>query len=892
VSTFKPSQGAFAAAPLPAAGRGAVFLIVLALCASLCTGTALARWRTISQTPSASSPYYVCPPGSSGARCAVIEDPARGSDRRGPVAAGAVTAGPEQEVSPAFSGSGVEGGYSPSDLRAAYGLPSATPGAGAGQTVAVVDAYDDPHAESDLAAYRSEYKIPACTKAGECFRKVDQTGGSSYPVPNSKWDTEISIDLDMVSAICPECHILLVEANSSEGADLAAAEQEAVALGATEISDSYTESPAEASKYASSYEHPGIPVAAAAGDNDYGVAAPASFPGVIAVGGTTLTHLEHGWSEAAWGDASGGERSGTGSGCSTEPKPAWQRDSGCAFRTMNDVATVADPNTPVSVYDSEETGNPWLLLGGTSVSAPIVAAAMALSNPYTRSFEGAQPLYLESAAGAGFNDVVSGVNGNCGTYLCTAGLGYDGPTGLGGLRGAPQLPTPAPRTEEAASITSGGATLQGTVEPHGGTITQCGFEYGPTTSYGSQAPCGSIPSPTTGTVPVAATITGLISSSLYHVRLAVSFSGGRGASTDGYLGGSAAGTDLTFTTAGEPPSVAAGAPSSATASSLSLTGTVNPHGVPVASCDFEYGPTSAYGSSERCSSSPGNGRNPVPVTAVLHDLTPDTTYHYRLSAAGENTGTSYTGDETASTLTEPPSVVTEPPTSITATSATLNADVELNGAQATSCDFEFGSDETRLPCVPAPQPGGPAAVAAAASGLTPATTYLYRIIVGTAGGVRYGSLEEFTTAPAPATAPVTPAPINVLVSLPPDIEPSVEAPDAELLGRAFIIGSTAEVRLPIRCLSAAAVCHGVFSLSTLDAVSISTNGRGKRVLPLASGRFTIPGGGSGTLTLKLSGPARGLVGRLRQIRARATVLLAISAGHSQSTQSVVTLRRR
>ncbi len=878
---MQTSHRDLAAALFPACLRAAAVLFVVVLLAGLGTATAVARWRRISPTPTTSSPYYVCPGSSRGAHCTVIEDPTRGSERSGPVAAGALTAGPEQEVSPAFSGSGVEGGYSPSDLRSAYNLPSATPAAGAGQTVAVIDAYDDPHAESDLGAYRTEYGIHACTEAEGCFRKVDQTGGESYPAFSRKWSTEISIDLDMVSAICPECHILLVEANSAEATDLAAAEQEAVALGATEISDSYTENPAGASSYAASYDHPGIPIAAAAGDNGYGVVAPASYPGVIAVGGTTLTPgVQRGWSETAWGEVGGGELSGTGSGCSTEPKPAWQTDSGCAFRTTNDVAAVADPNTPVSVYDSEEMGTPWLLLGGTSVAAPIVAAAMALANPYTRSFEGAEALYLQSAAGDGFNDVISGANGSCGTYLCQAGFGYDGPTGLGGLRGAPQLPPPTPFTEMPAPVSSDGATLEGTVEPHGGTITACSFEYGATSAYGSQAACGTIPAPTTDTVRVTASVSGLTSTTLYHVRLALSYSGGHGAATDGYLRGSAAGADLTFTTAGELPEVSAAAPSSVTVSTLSLTGTVNPRGVPVTSCEFEYGPTSAYGSIEPCSPAPGNGRSAVAVTAVLGDLLPDATYHYRL-AATSGAGTAYGGDVTASTLPEPPSVVTEPPTSLTPTSATLSAGVELNGGEATACEFEFDSAESHLPCVPEPQPGGPGTVAAAVSGLSPATTYLYRIIAGNMSGVSYGSIEEFTTPP-----------ISLLISPPPPSAPAVEAADAELVGRTFTVGSGTEIRLPIRCLSAAAVCRGVFSLRTFGAVSISSNGHDKHVLQLAAGPFTIPGGGSATLTLKLSGAARRLVGRLRRIRARATVLLHVSAGQTQSTQSIVTLGRR
>ena len=198
---------------------------------------AAARWTHISRVPSDSSPYLVCPRQPQRARCALIQDPTRGTHRRGPLPPGAITKGPEQEVSPAVLGSGVEGGYSPEDLRSAYALPPGT--GGSGQTVAVVDAYDDPNAQADLNVYRAEYGLPACTEAGECFRKVDQAGGTKYPVANGQWAKEIALDLDMVSAVCPNCHILLVEASSNLDTDLAAAEEEAATLGATEMSNSF-----------------------------------------------------------------------------------------------------------------------------------------------------------------------------------------------------------------------------------------------------------------------------------------------------------------------------------------------------------------------------------------------------------------------------------------------------------------------------------------------------------------------------------------------------------------------------------------------------------------------------------------------------------------------------
>ncbi|WP_126603148.1 S53 family peptidase [Dictyobacter aurantiacus] len=313
-------------------------------------------------------------------------------------------------------------GLNPTDLQSAYKLPSST--AGSGQTVAIVDAYNDPNAESDLAVYRSQFGLPACTTANGCFRKVDQNGGTKYPRGNSGWAEEISLDLDMVSAICPNCHILLVEASSSSFTNLGTGVNTAVNLGANTISNSYggNESSSETS-YASYYNHPGHVITASSGDNGYGVESPAAYNTVVAVGGTSLSKSSNtrGWSETAW--------NGAGSGCSAYiTKPSWQKDSGCSRRTVADVSAVADPNTGVSVYDTYGQGSGWMVFGGTSVASPIIASVYALAGNAS-SVNAAQSLY--SNTGSLF-DVTSGSNGSCGgSYLCTAGSGYDGPTGLG-----------------------------------------------------------------------------------------------------------------------------------------------------------------------------------------------------------------------------------------------------------------------------------------------------------------------------------------------------------------------------------------------------------------------------------------------------------------------------
>jgi subtilase family serine protease len=310
-------------------------------------------------------------------------------------------------------------GYGPADLQAAYALPSST--AGAGQTVAIVDAFDDPTAESDLAQYRSFYGLPACTTANGCFRKVNQSGGTlPMPPPEPDWSLEISLDLDMVSAVCPNCHILLVEATTNLNTDLYTAEDTAARLGANAISNSYGggESSSETSQDVH-FNHPGVAITASSGDDGFGVSYPAASRYLTAVGGTSLTRGggTRGWTESAW--------SGAGSGCSAyEPKPAWQTDSGCSRRTVADVSAVADPNTGVAVLFAGQ----WFTVGGTSASSPIIASVYALAGNASSVNAGSYPY---SHAGSLF-DIATGSNGTCSpAYLCTAGPGYDGPTGLG-----------------------------------------------------------------------------------------------------------------------------------------------------------------------------------------------------------------------------------------------------------------------------------------------------------------------------------------------------------------------------------------------------------------------------------------------------------------------------
>jgi hypothetical protein len=343
------------------------------------------------------------------------------------------------------AGIGNQGAYDPAYLQSAYNAPAH---AGEGQTVATVLAYDAPDLESDLAHYRSYFGLPPCTTANGCFRKVDQNGGTNYPPFNASWAAEATLDVQMVSAICPNCHILVVEARTAQFTNLGAAVDTAVALGADVVSNSYgAEEFAGETGFNDAYDHPGVAIVASSGDTGYGVSYPASVTNVVAVGGTSLVQTGNGGTrnatETVW--------SGAGSGCSSyETKPVWQTDGGCSTRSVADVAAVADPSTGVWVYNSDDGG--WEVFGGTSVSAPIIGAFYALAGDARATDDVVTYPYAHRTA---LNDVTSGSNGSCGVaYLCAGRAGYDGPTGLG---------TP----DTAAAFSSDGVTPPPPPPPNG-----------------------------------------------------------------------------------------------------------------------------------------------------------------------------------------------------------------------------------------------------------------------------------------------------------------------------------------------------------------------------------------------------------------------------------------
>lgn len=433
--------------------------------------------------------------------------------------------------SPAVVGNG--GGYDPAYLQSAYNVASlaAARGGGVGQIVAVVDAYDDPNLASDLATYRSHFGLSACVNgivsaaaSGCVFQKVNEFGQSGpLPATNASWGVESSLDVEMVSAICPNCQILIVEANQPALSDLGTSVNTAVGLGATAVSNSYGsgEYSSEVQDSNNYFNHPGVDITVSSGDSGYGVEFPAASPFVTAVGGTTLNQNSNSGTrnatESVW--------SGAGAGCSAfEPKPSWQHDTGCSRRTVADVAAVADPATGVWVYDTfGHTG--YAIYGGTSAASPIIAALYALAgNSHTNSVLPASYLYQSPSA---LVSITNGNDGSCSSYLCNANLsqnGYNGPTGLGTPGATPNSlgafstfsaapSAPSSPTLTSAVGTNGSATLTWSAsQSNGGSpITGYNVFVGGTSGSESTTPVNSSPLSAT-----SYSVSGLTNGSTYY----------------------------------------------------------------------------------------------------------------------------------------------------------------------------------------------------------------------------------------------------------------------------------------------------------------------------------------------------------------------------------------
>jgi hypothetical protein len=613
---------------------------------------------------------------------------------RVPVAAGTPDAKPFVQDDGA-SESGPAGGLTPAQLASAYEYDPSE--GGAGQTVALIDAYDDPDIEADLATFDNHYGLTSCTAADGCFEKVSQTGSTtSLPkADKTGWSVEITLDVETAHAVCEKCKILLVEASSESDANLATAVEEAVELGATGVSNSYGSG--EETGEEAAYDHPGVVITASAGDEGYygwdvfnegssspeELAIPAALPTVVSVGGTSLYLNENGTrnKETVWNHDGPGDEVGlknkeaegaSGGGCSTLfVAESWQQNvpgwgaTGCGTKRLdNDVAAVADPYTGFDIYDSYKCGKSckehgggegWETWGGTSLSSPIVAAMYGLAGGSGGVSYPAATLYSHLGPAA-FFDVTEGGNGFCdgepeskcgkpnatykekvdceGTTACDARTGFDGPSGVGVPKGLYGL-----RANDFTAVTQTSVTLNSRVNPDGSNVTACTFEYGTTTGYGKDAECKALPGSGEKPVLVSAALTGLAPNTEYHFRIST---------TNGK--GTLQGPDIEFRTLSiVAPSVETKGAAGVSASSATLYASVNPRGGPVSTCKFEYGTSTGYGSSVPCAALPGGGSSPVAVDATIDSgLVADTTYHYRVSATNSG-GTSKGTDATFKT---------------------------------------------------------------------------------------------------------------------------------------------------------------------------------------------------------------------------------------------------
>ncbi len=457
-------------------------------------------------------------------------------------------------------------------LQQAYDLTALSASQGAGKTIAVIDAFNDPTVAADLATFRSTYGLPACTTASGCLQVINEYGQSAPLPPNStSWSVEESLDLDAVSALCPNCKLVLVEANASSSQDMQNAIQAAVGAGAAYVSNSWS-AEASSSPFTTDLSFPGVSVLAASGDNGTLPAGynnyPAALATVTAVGGTQLQQSSasgttRGFTEAAWNNG--------GSGCdTTQTAPAWQPQTGCAGRAYSDISADGDPATGLNVYDSQEGG--WVVVGGTSLATPLAAAFEAVTG-----VNGTTPQWAYTDA-ALLNDVTGGTNGSCAvTLVCNAAAGWDGPTGVGSIsgdvvNGAPGLAGPGVVAGSGdtytQSTTGSTATLSAGIYTNG-EATSYYWQYGTSTGYGSQSAPVALPA-AASVSPLTSTLGGLAPSTTYHYRLVASNASG---TTYGY--------DFTFTTAYAPAATVQSG-GGAAQSGRSATKPVRHHGKPLA----------------------------------------------------------------------------------------------------------------------------------------------------------------------------------------------------------------------------------------------------------------------------------------------------------------------
>jgi phosphodiesterase/alkaline phosphatase D-like protein len=462
------------------------------------------------------------------------------------------------------------------------------------------------------------------------------------------------------------------------------------------------------------------------------------------------------------------------------------------------------------------------------------------------------------------------------------------------ISGCKESSAPIVATGAASSVTQTTATVNATVNPNGQAVSDCHFDYGVTSSYGSSVPCTPHPGSGTSAVAVSASLTGLGQNTTYHFRVVAT-----------NPQGTSVGAEVTFTTPPSPPApaVATGAASSATQTAATLNATVNPNGATVSDCHFDYGVTTTYGSSAPCTPQPGSDASPVAVSASITGLSPSTTYHFRIVATNAR-GTSKGADVTFTTLADlpVPTAVTGAASSLTQTVATLNATVNPNGATVSDCHFEYGVTPaygSNVPCTPQPGSGtGAVAVSASITGLSPSTIYHFRVVATNSGGTAVAADQTLVTAPlAEATVPqLTPAETAMTPTSQGTLGLALVSPPARatLAAISLSVNRWGTVSVKMRCLGTVGICTGTLALRTLPAVTTPTAGRRKMpqpaVMVLAVGGFRLAGGTVEMAKLHLSPAARRLVHRTRPLRARATIVTATSDGSTVVTETTVLLR--
>ena len=464
-------------------------------------------------------------------------------------------------------------------------------------------------------------------------------------------------------------------------------------------------------------------------------------------------------------------------------------------------------------------------------------------------------------------------------------------TGDGGDEAFRTLPlAPSVGTGAASGVGQSAVTLNGSVDPNGGEVTACRFEYGPTVAYGSSVACATLPGSGTSPVAVSADVTGLDADGSYHYRLVATNASGTGD-----------GGDEAFRTLPLAPSVGTGAASGVGQSAVTLNGSVDPNGGEVTACRFEYGPTVAYGSSVACATLPGSGTSPVAVSADVTGLDADGSYHYRLVATNAS-GTGDGGDEAFRTLPLAPSVGTGAASGVGQSAVTLNGSVDPNGGEVTACRFEYGPTVaygSSVACATLPGSGtSPVAVSAAVSGLVAGTSYYYRLLATNGIGTSMGEAQSFTTQ-LPTTLTEqgpdsTAPPIGGNTSPPPVETTPPPVPDAQLVTRALTAGPSGVLVAKISCPVDETSCEGVVTLKTLAAVLLSTGVHSTAkpkatVLTLARGSFAVAGGQAAATRLRLSASARTLLARAHAVRARATLVAHDPAGATHTSQALLTI---